>query len=192
MTQNNSSILKNRESNNLSRKLSKYRILLEYIIIWENRESYIELIKNFLDEKIDLKFFRRKFVGLRTKNLNKIRKLSKNIESEGIKVVPELHYTPKSINFILTLDNLYFILDYDNVTREMIKEEIFPVLQKYSKEAIDVEVVLDSTSSMLDKASPKEVEFGSKAIETPIIKQSYLLLTACCFILALSLYYWFV
>ena len=151
---------KNTEFQDSDNKLRKYKILVQYTVVWADRESYIQLVKNLLDETSEVSVFHEEFLKLRSKNLMEIDQLCRKIEKQ-IELVPDLQYTSKSINFVSAIDKLYFTIDKDSIHSEKelrlrVKEEIFPVLEKYAKSAIDVEVEVDSASSMLVKANNLE------------------------------------
>ena len=45
-------------------ELSKYGILVEHEVFWNSRNEYIEMIKNFIDSKIDANEFTLQYIKL--------------------------------------------------------------------------------------------------------------------------------
>ena len=74
-------------------------------LLWECRSEILELIQKFLNDEVDIYNFKKNFAKYR----NKIRKIVKNLKSEGVLVSPNLfstkfgHWLGKRLAFIVKL-----------------------------------------------------------------------------------------
>ena len=123
-------------------KLLKYSARISEYLHWSQKNEYLELIKNFLNSKIDAKEFDKKFSKMVTVIEKKCRLLIKNYE--------ELKFTkpnPRSLGFGTWISEIYlccneFYEDYDLnegedpalKTEEQLRDAVkslFPEIQKY-------------------------------------------------------------
>ena len=126
-----------------AKELALYSNILESAIFWEHRKSYLEIITNFVDEKITADEFEEQFLAL-TRRSSKEFKIKKN----NLRYEENITINPKSKNFINLIsriaDGLLKIYDSDlaignsnpyeidrEVLRLIIKDQFFLDFMKY-------------------------------------------------------------
>ena len=130
---------------NTRERLQNYRVLIQDVIVWDSKQFYLDLLKDFLTNKIDGGTFCSKFLEIRYKNLFRISEICNKIE-EDIMPIPNFLYTSESGNFAAALDDLFFEVErYDpdiddsdwnevgcseNQLRSIIQETYAPILQQ--------------------------------------------------------------
>jgi len=97
-------------SKTTGQKLTKYHILVEEIVAWSSRQTFLELLKNFLSKKIDGETFSSKFFRLREEDMDILAEICEKIE-EGIKPIPDLYYTAKAADFSSVMNDLFFTVE---------------------------------------------------------------------------------
>ncbi len=124
-------------------KLRKYSVRISKDLHWSQKNEYLQLIKDFLNSKIDGKEFDKKFSKMVTVIEKKSSLLSKNYEE-----LKCIETSPRSIGFGRQISEIYlccneFYEDYDLTEREdpALKTEeqlrnavksLFTEIQKYS------------------------------------------------------------
>lgn len=74
--------------------------MLEDYIMWQSRKRYFEIIKSFLNNKIDANNFCIQIKTLSCKNINEAEEAEANL-----KVKTDFHLTSESINFSGVIEN---------------------------------------------------------------------------------------
>ena len=125
-------------------KVDSYNLIVEDSVFWASRHTYLEIIQNFLSQKINGETLTSKFFKLRTKDMMRADELCAIIEDQ-IVPIPDLYYTFKAKDFTRAIDELYLEIDrYDSdiddwdwndivysesKLRSVIQEEFVPILQ---------------------------------------------------------------
>ena len=92
-------------------ELSSYRIILEEQVFYENRFQYIDLIKKYIDGKINCYTFQWDFFDLYYNHLKIFNKLIENLNESGISSNISFSKDSKTENFSLLVGEMVFLCD---------------------------------------------------------------------------------
>lgn len=132
-------------SKNSVQKLRNYNVIIQRVVRWNHRETYLKLLKSFLLKQIDGETFCFEFFTLRGEINSKTNEICNNIE-ENLDSILDFSYVSKSKNFDSAIEDLFFDVDQfdpdiedsvwndivysESKLRAVIKEEYLPILQK--------------------------------------------------------------
>lgn len=125
------------ENKTLLAKLKKYRCLVSVCISSELRDSYLKIIKSFLDKEVTPKEFCDQFSDLRSQDMKRSRLLIEEIETGNYeKLLSNFEVTSMALQLHLLSDYIFYAIDdYDGPPE--CAEELENTLRLSVKESLD-------------------------------------------------------